>query len=89
MYCKHVLMVTFSLIGGIDYVSGPYNVTFPAGVTSISFNVLIYDDDLLEDNENFTLAINTDSLPDGITIDDPSTVIMIIRNDDSKCAKSM
>ena len=55
----------------------------------MSFNIMIYDDDVLEDNENFTLTINADSLPDGITIDDPSTVIMIIRNDDSKCAKSM
>ena len=66
--------------------SGPYNVTFPAGVTRVSFNISICDDDLLEDNENFSLTINADSLPDGIIIGSPSTVMMIIRNDDSKCA---
>ena len=53
----------------------------------MSFNISIFDDDVLEDNENFTLTINTESLPDGIIIDNPSTVVMIIRNDDSKCTK--
>ena len=75
--------------GGVDYYSGPYNVTFPAGVTSVSFNISIYDDDVLEDNENFSLAINIDSLPYGVIIGSPSTVLMIIRNDDSKFAKYM
>ena len=84
-----MLIVLFYLIGGIDYESGPYDVIFPAGVTSMSFNILIYDDDLLEDNENFTLTIKAESLPVGISISSPSTVIMIIRNDDSKCVKSM
>ena len=73
------------LIGDVDYESGPYKITFPAGVTTISFNISIHDNDLLEANENFSLAINAESLPDGITTDSPSTAIMIIRNDDSKC----
>ena len=50
----------------------------------MSFNISILDDDLLEDNENFTLTINIDSLPDGITTGNPSKVTVIIRNDDSK-----
>ena len=50
---------------------------------------MIYDNDVLEGNKNFTLTINAESLPDGITIDDPSTATMIIRNDDSKCVKPM
>ena len=50
----------------------------------MSFNISILDDDVLEDNENFTLTINTDSLPDGISTDNPSKVTVIIRNDDSK-----
>ena len=73
------------LIGDVDYESGPYKIIFPAGVTTISFNISIHDDDLLEANENFSLAINAESLPDGTTTDSPSTAIMIIRNDDSKC----
>ena len=81
------MIVTFYLIGYVDYESGPYKITFPAGLTRMSFNISIFDDDVLEDNENFTLTINTESLPDGIIIDSPSRVVMIIRNDDSKCVK--
>ena len=40
-----------------------------------------------EDNKNFSIVIDTDSLPDGVTTGSPSRVIMIIRNDDSKCVK--
>ena len=38
----------------------------------------------MEDNEEFTLTINAESIPDGIIIGGPSTVI--IRNDDSEYA---
>ena len=65
----------------MDYDFGPYNVTFPAGVTTVSFNISIIDDYILEDNENFTLIINTDSLPDGVITGNPSRVTMIIIND--------
>ena len=50
----------------------------------MSFNISIHDDNMYEDDENFTLTINNDSLPDGIITGSPSTVIMIIRDDDSK-----
>ena len=50
------------------------------------FNISIYDDnDIYEDDENFTLTINTDSLPDGIIAGSPNKVIVIMRNNDSKC----
>ena len=55
-----------------------------AGVTSVSLDISILDDDVIEDNENFTLTINIDSLPDGIITSNPSKVTVIIRNDDSK-----
>ena len=54
--------------GGADYVSGPYTVIFPVGVISVSFNASINDDNVLEDNESFTLTIIESSLPDGVTI---------------------
>ena len=41
----------------MDYNSGPYNVTFPAGVTSVSFDVTIINDNVLGDNETFLLTI--------------------------------
>ena len=68
----------------MDYSSGPYNVTFPAGETSVQFSVMIYNDNILEGNENFTLTINPSSLPSGVTVGDPSQATVTIVNDDSK-----
>ena len=49
----------------MDYDSGPYTVTFPAGVTTATFNVPINDDDILEGDKNFILTIDETSLPTG------------------------
>ena len=51
----------------MDYDSGPYTVTFPAGVTMVSFNVPINDDKISEDVENFMLTINQTSLPTDVS----------------------
>ena len=53
--------------GGVDYYSGPYNVIIPAGVTSVPFGVPITDDNILEDDETFTLTIIRALLPDRVT----------------------
>ena len=45
----------------MDYDSGPHTVTFPAAKTLVTFNISITDDDILEENENFTLTINVGS----------------------------
>ena len=66
----------------IDYDSGPYTVQFNAGDTRVSFNVSVYDDNILERNETFNLLINTSSLPSGVTVDDPGqTTVTIVDND--------
>ena len=65
-----------------DYSSGPYTVTFLAGVTSVPFNVSITDDNVLEDDENFLLTIDTSSLPNNVTVDNPSqATVTIVDND--------
>ena len=51
----------------MDYTSGPYTVTFPAGITMIVFDVPINDDMIFEVDENFMLTINGTSLATGIT----------------------
>ena len=43
--------------GGIDYNSGPYNVTFPIGSTNVSFYIIINGDNVLEDDEMFNVSI--------------------------------
>ena len=51
MYYEHVT-------GGIDYDSKPYSIMLPAGMTSVMLNVPIFNDNILEDDETFTLTIN-------------------------------
>ena len=66
--------------GGVDYNSGPYNVTFPAGVTRASFNITINNDDVLEDGETFNLIIAEDSLPENVTLGTPYLTVVTIYN---------
>ena len=65
----------------MDYTSGPYTVTIPAGQTTATFNVPITDDIVLEGDENFKLTINQ-TLPDGVTHGDPSEATVTIVDDD-------
>ena len=68
----------------MDYGSGPYTVTFPAGMTSVPFDIPINDDMILEANENFTLTINPSSLPAGGTVGNPDQATVTIVDDDRK-----
>ena len=67
--------------GDIDYGSGPYTVMFPATVTKASFNILISNDDIVEQNETFSLIITP---PSGIIAVDPTTAVVTIVDDDSE-----
>jgi len=67
--------------GGVDYDSGPYDVTFPAGVTMMSFDVPINDDNICEEAEDFTLTIN---LSNGLTFGNPSGATVTIVDDEGK-----
>ena len=64
-----------------------YTVTFSAGVNSSQLNILITDDNILEDDETFNLAINQSSLPDRIVVVDPSQVTVTIMDDDGECSR--
>ena len=67
---------------GVDYNSGPYSVQFNVGVTRVSFNVSINNDNILEEDEIFNLNINSSSLTNRITIGDHSqTTVTILDND--------
>ena len=68
----------------MDYDSGPYTVTFPAGVTMITFNIPINDDDILEGDEEFMLTIDETSLPTGVTHGTPCKATVTIVDDDGK-----
>ena len=66
----------------MDYTSGPYTVTIPAGQTTATFTVPINDDDILEGNENFMLTVSSSSLPDCVTHGTPSEATVIIMDND-------
>ena len=62
----------------MDYTSGPYTVTFPAGQTTTTFNVPITDGDTFEGNETFMLTIDSSSLPTGLTTGNPDQATVTI-----------
>jgi len=67
-----------------DYESGGYTVTFPAGITRVSFDVNITDDDVFEGLETFSLTITSSSLPSHVTRGDPYTATVIIVDDEER-----
>lgn len=59
-------------------------MTFPAGMTEVSFNITIIDDTTLEYNETFFLTILQSSLPSDVATGLPFQATMIIVDDDGK-----
>ena len=59
---------------------GPYTVTFTAGVTTTLLVVAIFDDGILEDDEDFKLEIGFTSIP----VVDPLEAVVTILDDDGK-----
>ena len=70
--------------GGVDYDSGPYTVTFPAGVTSVPFDVGINNDNIYEGNEDFGLTIIRNTLPAGVRRGNPDSATVTIVDNDRK-----
>ena len=69
---------------GGGYGSGPYNVTFPAGMITALLNVSITDDGILENNKTFFLVIDIYSLPANVFTGNTNQTIVNILNDDGK-----
>ena len=68
----------------MDYTSGPYTVTFPAGQTTATFDVPINNDNILEGDEDFLLTIDETSLPTGVTRGIPGKATVTIVDYDGK-----
>ena len=69
-----------------DYTSGPYSVTFTAGMTTALLSVPTNDDDIFEDSETFRLMIDSTSLPNDVTLGSSirRSAIMTILDDEGK-----
>ena len=74
----------FDITGGVDYGSGLYNVTIPAKMIGTSFSVPIIDDNILENDERFSLRIVSNSLPEYVIVNHPSLTTVSIRDDDGE-----
>ena len=61
-----------------DYGSGSYQVTFTTGETISSFNVPITDDNVVEDDETIDLTIQSTSLPNRVSVINPSQATITI-----------
>ena len=77
---NNVLHISNDITGGVDYSSGPYNVTFPAGVTSVLLNITINNDTVLEYNETFNLIITEESLPKYVILGEINITEVTIMN---------
>ena len=73
-----------NITGGVDYDSGPYTVTFTADMTMASFNIPINEDDIMENDEDFTLTIRNGTLPNRVTRLSPGQSTVTIVDDDSE-----
>ena len=72
------------LTGGVDYDSGLHFVTFPVGVTHVSFAVAITNDNVLEGDEKFELVIIPLSSFHRLTVGNPDYATVTIYDDDGK-----
>jgi len=70
--------------GGVDYGSGPYSVAFPAGATTMSFDVPIINNNICDGDRTFDLDIDQSSLPSLVTVVNPSQAGVNIIDDESK-----
>ena len=53
-------------------------------MTEVSLDVIIMSDRVLENNEIFQLSINSSSLPNHVTVDNPSEITVTIVDNDCK-----
>ena len=67
-----------------DNTPGQFTVVFQTGITRVPFKISLTDDNIFEDDKNFTLSIEQSSLPSNISIGDPSRATVTIKDDDCK-----
>jgi len=80
----------YYISGKYDYDSGPYNITFPTGVTRVVFNVTIIDDKEIEQNESFYIIIDQSPLPVNVfaSVSRPNEATVTIVDDEQGKQKS-
>lgn len=67
-----------------DYASGPFCVSIKKGDVNVSFDIEIIDDKILENDETFTLTIDSSGFPNGFKLKWPYTSTVTILEDECK-----
>ena len=79
---RALIYCTNYFTGGVDYTSGPYNVSFRRDQQESYFYLSITDDVTYEGDECFYISFG--SLPHGVVSGDRSTAKVIIQDDECK-----
>ena len=80
--CNLLYIIIVSFTGGVDYVSGVYNVTFEKGDTYKYFYVSIIDDNVYEGDETFYVSLEVEAMPLGVVPAFPFTLTINIQDDE-------
>ena len=83
-YYESFVTIPFYLGGNVDYESGPFIVMIPAGETRVSFSITIVSDSLFEQNEQFSVTIDSPSLPNRTFVEPGCMLVVKILNDDGE-----
>ena len=67
-----------------DYNPEEFHAMFRAGSTRAAISIVINDDIIFENNEFFTVNINSSSLPSYVAVRSPSKATVTIIDDDRK-----
>ena len=67
-----------------DYELETHKVIFQKGTNHTTLTITIIDDTVWELNEDFTLTIDTSSLPSNVTVTKPGNTTVTILSDDGK-----
>ena len=77
-----IVCIVTCTVGGVDYDSGPIDVTFSAGEMTVSFNISTFRDNILELNETYNLVVAIDPLINSsVNITTDTTTVTIIDDD--------
>jgi len=61
--------------GNVDYIPGPYNVTFPVGVVIVPFDVVLINNNTVDTIKEFRISIIA---PSGLLSENYSSVLVTI-----------
>ena len=82
----HLYVVYVHFAGNTNYSPGPYtySITFSAGMTTASFDIIIIDDSFTEENEQFYLTIDPLTLSSDVMFDNLNAAVITIVDDDGE-----